>query len=115
MKTYKWKYKDNMSNNYYHDEGGRIVGEITRVNFSDDIWFAEVEKIKIGEYIDNRSARQAVESKVVCFDKLDTIFNMTPATEDFNPREDYTNGYSGSSDATATWNSGNNSQLGENH
>lgn len=108
---YQWKYKDDMSNNYYHDENGRIVGEITRVNFSDDIWHATVGDNKLGEYINNKTARKAVE-KDIENGNLFIFGDMKQASEDFNPRDDYNNGYSGNTIITATWNE---SQLGENH
>ena len=128
---YQWKYKNTVSTNYYHDENGKIVGEITRVNFSDDIWVAEVNKEKLGEYIDNRTARKAVEDQVVWLRQCEGIFDMKQVSEDFNPRDDYNNGYSGDTDSVAKWEtrkfyvakggnsfpstSNNESQLGENH
>lgn len=61
---YKWKYRDTVNNNYYHDEDGRIVGEILRINFSDNIWHADVNGDSLGNYIDESSAMVAVENLV---------------------------------------------------
>lgn len=62
---YKWKYQDTYGTNYYHDETGKIVGEVTRFNFGDDIHNATIyPDINLGNYINSKTAMKAVEESI---------------------------------------------------
>lgn len=59
-----WK-TGSISTNYYHDENGKILGKVSRNSYSDDIWSAYSGPVCLGEYVDEKSARKAVEAEAV--------------------------------------------------
>lgn len=61
-KKYTWHDKTICS--YYCDSTGRIVGKYSRVNFSDDVYHAEVHGDSLGQYITEKCARSAVEKQI---------------------------------------------------
>lgn len=82
MKTYQWKYKDVSGTNYYHDEEGKIHGEINRINFSDEIYSASLlyPDNDLGKYIDRKSAMKAVENQID--DPLYNLRKLWPQREE---------------------------------
>lgn len=81
--TYKWKYKKEASGtNYYHDEDGKIHGEITRINFADDIYSASLTypENDLGRYITRETAMKAVENQID--DPLYCIRKLWPQREE---------------------------------
>jgi len=93
-KEYQWK-RGVVNTDYYHDSDGKIVGKVSRGSFSDDTYYAEVNGNVLGEYIDQKAAKRAVEIAIA--DK--TLFNLRPVTEDFYPRD----GYNGIGEEVAKW------------
>lgn len=85
MNTYKWKYKDALGSNYYHDEEGKIHGEIQRVNISDEIYSASLTypENDLGKYITRETAMKAVENQVD--DPLYCIRKLWPQREEEVP------------------------------
>lgn len=62
-KKYQWHDKSICS--YYCEiETGRIVGQYSRTNFSDDVYFAEVNGDRLGQYISEKCARAAIEKQI---------------------------------------------------
>lgn len=82
MNTYKWKYKNASATNYYHDEEGKIHGEITRINFSDDIYSAHLvyPDNDLGKYISRETAMKAVENQIE--DPLYNLRKLWPQREE---------------------------------
>jgi (2Fe-2S) ferredoxin len=105
--NYKWK--DSVISSYYHDENGRIHGTVFRVSFNDDIWYAQVNESKLGEYIDMKSAKNAIVKEVHRIDEI-----LSPCTLDINVPV-VSDGLYESMDCFSVCNGGNVSQLGENH
>lgn len=66
MKTYQWKYTHSVGSNYYHDEEGKIHGEIHRVNITDEIYSASLlyPDNDLGKYITRETAMKAVENQI---------------------------------------------------
>ncbi len=63
MKKYEWNEKS-ISNYYFETKTGKIVASLFRSNFSDDVWHAEVNGDNLGQYISEKCAKVAVESKI---------------------------------------------------
>ena len=91
---YQWKY-GSISTDYYHDDDGLIVGKVTRTSFSDDTYIAEARGKGLGEYISQKAAKQAVQKAI----SNKSFFDMTPVSDDFNPR----GGYNGIGEEVAKW------------
>lgn len=66
--TYKWQDK-NITSYYYEVKTGKIVANISRTNFSDDVWHAEINTDNYGQFISAEHAMKAVEQKVKELDK----------------------------------------------
>ena len=62
-KQYQWHEKSICS---YQCEikTGKIVGQLFRTNFSDDIYHATVNGDNVGEYISEKCARTAIEKQI---------------------------------------------------
>lgn len=99
---YQWKY-GNIGTDYYHDSDGLIVGKVYRGSFSDETYIAEARGKGLGEYINQKSAKRAVEISVD-----NKTFDMRPISDDLKPKD----GYNGIGEHVATWNQ---SLTGENH
>lgn len=70
---YKWDVRA-ISDYYYEQDTGKIVGKILRLNFSDDIYHAEVHGDSLGEYIGLVQARKAVEKQIAKNEKDDAAY-----------------------------------------
>lgn len=63
MKKYSWHEKS-ICNYYYEEKTGKIVASYSRINFSDDVYHAMVNGDNMGEYISEKHARTAIETKI---------------------------------------------------
>lgn len=69
----KYKWKSGINNtSYYHDENGKIHGEVNRVSFSDDTYYATLYPANgLGKYISEATAKKAIENQID-----DPLFNI---------------------------------------
>lgn len=75
-KKYTWHDKTIYS--YYCDTTGKIVGQYSRTNFSDDVYFAEVNGDRLGQYITEKCARTAIEKQIEKNDADDEAIRNHP-------------------------------------
>lgn len=67
VKKYKWHDKS-ISSYYCEADTGMIVGNYSRLSFSDDVYHAEVNGDRLGQYISEKCARTAIEKKIAEID-----------------------------------------------
>ena len=80
----KWK-EGNLRTDYYHDESGKILGSVSKTNYSDDVWTAISGKQTLGDYISRETAKKAVEND----NPIDLTDNIS-FKFDYDPEPDYT-------------------------
>lgn len=79
MKKYTWRPK--VVGTYYHEnETGKIVAEYSRINFSDEVYHATVNGDFLGQYIDEKFARKAIEKKVKELDEQEEYYKKNGPT-----------------------------------
>lgn len=84
----KWK-SGNVSTDYYYNGQGKILGKVCRSSFSDDTYYAEAFSNNLGEYIDMKSAKAAVEEAVANpviddEDRVSPVYTQKTYTVDFS-------------------------------
>ena len=62
-KQYEWHEKA-ISSYYCEKKSGRIVAQYSRIVFSDDVYHAEVNGDRLGQYISEKCVRKAIEDKI---------------------------------------------------
>lgn len=60
---YKWAERA-IGEYYYEQDSGKIVANIAKQSFSDEIWVANINGDYLGQYIKYDMAKKAVEKKV---------------------------------------------------
>lgn len=73
---YEWHDKA-ICTYYVEKTTGRIVGECSRMNFSDGIYHASVNGDSLGQFISQKHAHQAVERQVAKNDEDDAKAKLT--------------------------------------
>lgn len=62
-KKYTWHDKT-ISSYYCETSTGLIVGHYSRLSLSDDVYYAEVNGDRLGQYITEKCARTAIEKQI---------------------------------------------------
>ena len=62
-KQYQWHEKS-ISSYYAEKVSGKIVGQYSKVSFSDDVYHALVNGDTLGSYISHKHAKEAIEKQV---------------------------------------------------
>jgi len=86
--TYKWTERA-ICAYYYEQETGKIVADIFRQNFSDEIWSTRVNGDFLGEYISANTAKKAVENKIKQIDDENAELRKTVPKGLVDPKSYY--------------------------
>lgn len=76
-KKYAWTSKT-ISEYYYEVDTGRIVGQYSKMSFSDEIYHALVNGDNLGTYISYKHAREAIENRIAKNDADDEALRNHP-------------------------------------
>lgn len=68
VKQYEWHEKS-IGSYYCEKKTGRIVAQYHRLSFSDDVYHAEVNGDRLGQYISEKCARKAIEDFITKHDE----------------------------------------------
>lgn len=63
MTKYAWTERA-ICDYYYEKSTGKVVASLSRLSMSDDIWHADVNGDRLGQYVSEKQGRQAIEYKV---------------------------------------------------